>query len=391
MISLKSIYNFATATALFKQMTRNNVKFKPIMRLMSTEKKVKQSGGLKIGLIGITAGAIGGTGYSIYKLNEARGHIINETMLHPILKDMPKIEPSRRVKYPNDTSGLKLTLFQYQTCPFCCKVRAFLDYHGISYDVVEVDPVLRQSIRWSEYKKVPILVASYDKGYQQINDSSMIISALSSFLIDNQQTLSQVINFYPSVSFIDDDGTKKVEIMNRYFLMFQGTVPANRTPEDMAEERKWRKWADTKLVHSLSPNVYRTPTEALQAFTWFSDVGEWERLFPAWERALIVYVGAFAMWIIGKRLKSRHNLKDDVRISLYEDCDFWVRSLKKKGTTFMGGSEPNLADLAVFGVLNSIEGCDAFQDVLRNTKIKNWYNKMREKVTSHQSHTLNNA
>lgn len=57
-------------------------------------------------------------------------------------------------------------LYQYQTCPFCCKVRAFLDYHGISYDIVEVDPVLRQAVRWSEYKKVPILLAKLENGYQ---------------------------------------------------------------------------------------------------------------------------------------------------------------------------------------------------------------------------------
>jgi microsomal prostaglandin-E synthase 2 len=37
-------------------------------------------------------------------------------------------------------------------------------------------------------------------------------------------------------------------------------------------ERQWRKWADEVLVHTLSPNVYRTKEEALQAFNWFSEV-----------------------------------------------------------------------------------------------------------------------
>lgn len=55
----------------------------------------------------------------------------------------------------------------------------------------------------------------------------------------------------------------------------------------------------------LSPNVYRTWDEALQAFNWFSDVGEWERNFPSWERNMIIYVGASAMWMIGKRLKKK--------------------------------------------------------------------------------------
>lgn len=34
-----------------------------------------------------------------------------------------------------------------------------LNYNGISYDVVEVNSITRDEIKWSEYKKVPILVA----------------------------------------------------------------------------------------------------------------------------------------------------------------------------------------------------------------------------------------
>lgn len=62
-----------------------------------------------------------------------------------------------------------MILFQYRTCPFCCKVRAYLDARGISYEVVEVDAVLRQAIKWSGYKKVPIVLAKVDGGYQVHN------------------------------------------------------------------------------------------------------------------------------------------------------------------------------------------------------------------------------
>lgn len=33
------------------------------------------------------------------------------------------------------------------------------------------------------------------------------------------------------------------------------------------------------------------------------------------------------MYLVGKRLKKRHNLKDDVRESLYDECNKWVSSL----------------------------------------------------------------
>ena len=41
----------------------------------------------------------------------------------------------------------------------------------------------------------------------------------------------------------------------------------------------------------------------MAAFRWFNETGEWEKHFSAWERYLVIYVGAAAMWIIGKRLK----------------------------------------------------------------------------------------
>lgn len=134
----------------------------------------------------------------------------------------------------------------------------------------------------------------------------------------------------------------------------------------------------------LSPNVYRTKDEALQAFNWFSEVGEWEKNFPSWERNLIIYVGAGAMWLIGKRLKKRHNLKDDVRESLYDECNRWIKAVNAKGTKFMGGNKPNLADLAVYGVLSSIEGCTAFNDLRNKTKIDTWYLSMKEAVQNHE-------
>ncbi|CAH1961899.1 unnamed protein product [Acanthoscelides obtectus] len=289
-----------------------------------------------------------------------------------------------QVNFLGDRSGLKLTLFQYQTCPFCCKVRAFLDYYGISYDIVEVDPVLRQSIKWSPYKKVPILVAQTEEGYQPLNDSSMIVSALATYLTDSDKNIPDVVKCFPTITYYDDDGVKKNEIMNKYFVMSTDQRGVTAQDDSKSEERKWRKWADSVLVHTLSPNVYRTREEAFQAFNWFSEVGEWDKNFPSWERNLIIYVGAGAMWMIGKRLKKRHQLKDDVRQSLYDECSVWTRALSAKGTPFMGGDSPNLADLSVYGVLNSIEGCTAFKDLLGNTNIGKWYFNMKEAVMQHQ-------
>jgi len=78
------------------------------------------------------------------------------------------------------------------------------------------------------------------------------------------------------------------------------------------EERQWRQWTDDVLIHTLSPNIYRTPAESLQAFHHFSDVGDWSSTFGTFERLFVIYVGAAAMYFIGKILKKRYDTVFDL-------------------------------------------------------------------------------
>lgn len=327
-------------------------------------------------------GIIGGTAGSVYSLydNIGKKKPTPKDLGVTILKEKPDVPVMRKIINPNDQTGLDIILFQFQTCPFCCKVRAFLDYAGLSYSVVEVDAVLRQSIKWSQSKKVPIvLVRSKDGDYVQLNDSSMIISAISSILVDPAKNdIKDIQKFYPVSKFEDVYGTI-FDIANKYFLMFQDRKP-KISKEEFDEERKYRSWTDNHLVHLISPNVYRTYGEARETFNWFSDVGQWNVYFPEWERNLMVHVGTFAMWMISKRLKKKHGLDEEVRVYLYDACDKWMGELEKRKTKFHGGSEPNLADLAVFGVLCSMEGCEAFKDCLDNTRIGDWFYEIKAKV-----------
>jgi hypothetical protein len=79
------------------------------------------------------------------------------------------------------------------------------------------------------------------------------------------------------------------------------------------------RWVDNHLVHLLSPNIYRTPKEALEAFDYLATSGK--------------YNGATAIFFIGKRLKKLHNITDE-RASLYEAAEEWIKALDNR--TFMG-------------------------------------------------------
>ncbi|TTJ69863.1 Prostaglandin E synthase 2 [Bagarius yarrelli] len=93
--------------------------------------------------------------------------------------------------------------------------------------------------------------------------------------------------------------------------------------------------------------------EALASFDYIVREGK----FGAFEGFFAKYMGAAAMWLISKRLKSRHNLQDDVRQELYT--------------------------AAVFGVLRVMEGLEAFDDMIKNTKVKKWYSRMQN-IVCHQ-------
>jgi microsomal prostaglandin-E synthase 2 len=47
---------------------------------------------------------------------------------------------------------------------------------------------------------------------------------------------------------------------------------------------------------------------------------------------------------------------------------------------FLGGDEPCLADLAVFGVVRAVTGTDTFNDLMQSSSIGAWYARMFEAV-----------
>nr|GMD97500.1 prostaglandin E synthase 2 [Ipomoea batatas] len=142
---------------------------------------------------------------------------------------------------------------------------------------------------------------------------------------------------------------------------------------DVEEENKWRKWVDNHLVHVLSPNIYRNASEALESFDYITSKGN----FTFYERTVAKYAGATAMYFVSKKLKKKYNITDE-RAALYEAAETWVDALN--GRDFLGGSKPNLADLAVFGVLRPIRYLKSGQDMVENTRIGDWYSRMERAV-----------
>lgn len=388
-------------------------------------------------LLSIATGALIGTIYALRQVRKHEGvlpeYVANPALLERKAMDSRPLPPpaAKRVTFdapPRQHFPFNVTLYQYVTCPFCCKVRAFLNYNRIPYDIVEVNSILHTETKWSFYDRVPIVVIENES--LQLNDSSLIISTIESYLREPTKTFKNITKLYQSVVEKDPKGKLNFSYPNRYEIVdvplanrlelttrvneqtaiqpqsqsffarlfsrskapslepipgSKQSIKKQRTLEENQLERQWREWVDNKFIHVLSPNIYWTLQQSLDTFRWFSKAGEWDDIFPWYQRWFIVYAGAIVMRLVAIRLKKKYQLNDNVRLSLYECGDEWANAVGDKD--FLGGSEPNLADLNVYGILTAIQGCEAFDDLMKNTKIGPWFERMRNLIEPHRIDT----
>lgn len=249
-------------------------------------------------------------------------------------------------------------------------MRAFLNYNRIPYDIVEVTAVRNTEIKWSLYDQLPIVVVENER--VQLNDSNLIISAIESYLRQPTKTFKNITKLYQSIVEKDQKGHLNFTYPNRYAIVeasnadrlelvkeqdkskvnnqsksffarlfsrtpTQPEVPnenssivSKKSAADNEFEQQWREWADNKFLHVIAPNIYPTLKQSLDTFQWFSKAGNWEEIFPWYQRVFFIYAGAVGMRLLATRLKKKYNLNDDVRLSLYECGEEWVNAVGEK-------------------------------------------------------------
>ena len=218
------------------------------------------------------------------------------------------------------------TMYCFETCPFCFKVKALLGSRGIKYSKVEVDPTFKTQLKWSDWGKVPIYV---DADGTQVNDSNHILH------------------------YIDSTGTNSFP----------------RAGEDPEQDR-WMDFSNQILGKSIVAVIYTSYRTSVQALDYVTKVDN----FSFGSRLINKWIGGFIMRMVGKSRAKMFELTP--RDNLQYQLD--VMSEGVQGN-FFGKQEPNGADYANFGILRSMQGLYGFDIVQNHPVISVWYKAMQDR------------
>lgn len=171
------------------------------------------------------------TAYMVYEYFQRKEEMLNYHEPDVFTLDrLPNVPISYKIVNPNDKTNVDLILFQCQTCPFCCKMIAYLDSKGLSYSVVNVDEPFERKVKWSRTKQVPCVLARTKRGkYIELSNSTVVISILAAILNDPDADIEELARMYPKISYIKENGVKKHGIVNKYDLMYKGKLPKGVT------------------------------------------------------------------------------------------------------------------------------------------------------------------
>lgn len=218
-------------------------------------------------------------------------------------------------------------LYQYEICPFCCKVKAFLDWQKVGYSTVEVNPISKAEIKqFAPYKKVPAALVDGN----QVTDSANILSTIA-------------------------------------------TAMDAKVADELAdpEVQRWLEFADKELAVLLFPNITRSFGESFEAFGYISDVPT----FGAGSKAANRLAGSVAMWLANGKLKKKYNITDE-RKQLLDTVNRWTDAVGDG--PFLKGAKPGVADVAVYGVVSSIRGMAAYKEIMQSAPaLRTWSDHMR--------------
>lgn len=223
-----------------------------------------------------------------------------------------------------------VTLYQFELCPFCHKVRAALEAKGIAYRTVEVNPMTKKELPElpsNERRKVPVLEADGE------------------FIADS----TEILRFIES-----SDGSLTPD------------EESARTKSEMVEN-----WVDDDLAQILPAVIYGNWRDAARA----ARVVARSSNFGLIQNAVVRGGGSIIMNRVAKKILARRG-GGDPKAMLAAEMDKFEEWLGEQ--PFICGTEACVGDVATHGCLTCIRDFPAFDHIMKRPRIASWFQRVQE-------------
>lgn len=228
-----------------------------------------------------------------------------------------------------------ITLYQFQLCPFCHKVRAALELKGVDYTQIEVAPGRKRelpALPEDAPKKVPVLKI----GEQVVWDSTEILKLIDT-LVPTGQPLAM----------LDEHGEINPEML------------------------EFEDWVDQQLMTSLPTVIYDSWGNSFKAARITATASNFN-----WRESLTVKIGgSIIMRMIAKKILKRVGRTDGQ--SWFTEC---LDQAEERLTDreFVMGSEPSIADAALHGAFKCVEDFPVFQQMRQRPALASWFDRVQD-------------
>ncbi|MFS8068046.1 MAG: glutathione S-transferase family protein [Byssovorax sp.] len=233
-----------------------------------------------------------------------------------------------------------VTLYQFELCPYCHKVRAGLELKGLTYRKVEVNPMNKKELPKlpaGAPRKVPVL----DVGGELLWDSTVILTYLDE-------------HFPGTLRFLPEDPTLR------------------------ARAEQVESWVDDALTFALPTVIYGTWGEAVKA----AQVTARTSNFGLLQNLMVRAGGSVVMHEVSKRILKKRG-QSDGRAWLSRELDQLEGWLGVQ--PFVCGDNLTLADVATHGALTCIQEFPAFAEMMGRPRLAAWYARVAALRAQHRA------
>jgi microsomal prostaglandin-E synthase 2 len=225
-----------------------------------------------------------------------------------------------------------LTLYQFELCPFCHKVKAAFDIKGQAYRKVEVNPYTK--------KELPELPAGTPRKVPVVQYNGRTVQ----------------------------DSTAILDFIEESFPDSTPLLPKNGPLRDKAREVE--AWVDDDLAQVLPTVIYGTWGEAVKA----AQVTARSSNFGPLQNLMVRAGGSLIMHQISKRIVKRRG-GGDPHAMLAAELDKFENWLGD--ADFVAGSEVSLGDVAAHGALTCIKDFPAYTKVMQRPRLAAWFSRVQ--------------